>query len=35
VRANGCPWDKETFWAAQIDGDPVMLHWLRDNGAPE
>jgi hypothetical protein len=35
ARANGCPWNKDTLSYAEHNGDPVMLQWLRDNGAPE
>jgi hypothetical protein len=34
ARANSCPWDEKTGYAAARGGHLEVLQWLRANGCP-
>jgi hypothetical protein len=34
LRANGCPWDRETYKFALQDGDPELIRYVNDQGCP-
>ena len=35
LRANGCPWDKWTYFYAIENGYHEIAQWAKDNGCPK
>jgi hypothetical protein len=35
ARFNGCPWDENTYEAADENGDPALVSFLEDQGFPQ